>query len=243
MIEEINKKLSVRKVLAEAFNFCNTNPKVSLGFVGINYLLCVMSAYSWKTFFIWPLLMIIYVLWGGLFRYYFNRKPYFDFQSLFYSMIPSTKIVVLSVLVVSLFLLLPIAVLFIPNLPKEFVLPYSRFLHIAIHESNIMDLIVNLVVVLFSPLIMYRPMLAWIAALLRRSGSIRLAWERTKGNYWEFLLLAVLVDLVVGGIYKGILLIGGNIYVALIPISLLIVYFNIVLAKIYEFFFLDISGN
>lgn len=243
MIEETNKKLPIKKVLAEAFSFCNKNIVILLSFVGINYLLCALSAYSWKTFFIWPLLMIIYVLWGVLFRYYFNRKPYFHFRSLFYSMIPSTKIVVLSVLVVSLFLFLPIAILFIPNLPPEFIKPYSHFLHITIHESDTMDLIVNLVVVLFSPLIMYRPMLAWVAALLGRSGSLRFAWEKTKGNYWEFLLLAILMDLAVGIVYNSVLWIGGNIYIALIPISLLVVYYNIVLAKIYEFFFLEIANN
>ena len=243
MIEEINKHLSVKYVLLAALRFFNKNPKILLGFVILNYLLCILSVYSWKTFLIWPLLVIIYVLWGGVFRYYFERKPYFHFKSLFYSMIPSTKIVVLSVLVVSVFLLLPIAILFIPNLPKEFVLPYSRFLQVAMHESDIMDLIVNLVVVLFSPLIMYRPMLAWIAALLGRSGSLRFAWEKTKGNYWEFLLLAVLIDLSIGGIYKCVLYMGGNIYISLIPISILVVYFNIVVAKIYEFFFLELDNK
>jgi len=160
---------------------------------------------------------------------------------LFASMIPSTKILVFSVLVVSAILLLPIGLLFVPGLPAEFMNGYSVFLSQTMHESDVMDMVVNLVVIILSPYILYRPMLAWIAAILGRSGSLKFAWEKTKGNYWEFLLLAVVVDLCLAAIYNGILMLGGNVFVALLPISVLVIYFNIVLAKIYAFFFLEVN--
>ena len=239
MQEQLNKKLSLSYVLIDSLKYCNHNYKLLLGFIGVNYIICALLAYCWKTFWVWSLLIVLYVLWSALFRYYFNRRPYFEFKTLFYSMVPSTKIVVLSVLVVSLFLLLPIAILFIPFLPDEFMKNYAVFLQKTMQESDLMDVIVNMVVVVFSPLILYRPMLAWIAALLGRSGSLRFAWAKTQGNYWEFLLLAIVINLSFTAIYNGILAIGGNIYIVLIPISVLFVYFNIVVAKVYTFFFLE----
>ena len=234
------KKIRLGSILREAFEYCNKTPKMVLLFVVLNYMLCSAMVYSWKTFWLWALLLVMYVLWGGLFRYYFERKPYFEYSVLFYSMIPSTKIVVLSVIVVSLIFLFPVMILFIPNLPDAFAANYAHFLKVTMQQTDILDAVVNLVVVLFSPVILYRPMLAWIAALLGRSGSLRFAWEKTQGNYWEFLLLAIIINLSVAFLYNGILWIGGNIYIALVPISVLVVYFNIVIAKLYEHFFLDI---
>ena len=234
------RKVRLASVLSGAFEYCKKNSNMLLIFTVFNYLLCSAMVYSWKTFWLWPLALVMYVLWGGLFRYYFERKPYFEYRVLFYSMVPSTKIVVLSVLVFSLIFLFPVLILFIPNLPNEFASNYANFLRVAMQQTDILDVIVNLVVMIFSPVILYRPMLAWIAALLGRSGSLRFAWEKTQGNYWEFLLLAIIINLSVAFLYNGILLVGGNIYIALVPISVLVVYFNIVIAKLYEHFFLDI---
>ncbi|MBE6452320.1 MAG: hypothetical protein E7012_02380 [Alphaproteobacteria bacterium] len=233
------KKLSLSTLLKNSFSYCNEKYKILLLFMVANYLICSGAAYLWKSFWLWILVVILYVLWGGMFRYYFERKPYFDFKSLFYSMVPSTKIVVLSVMIVSIFLLLPLAILFIPFLPDEFINGYALFLQKNLQDTYLIDAMINVIVVIFSPIILYRPMLAWVAALLGRSGSLRFAWNKTGGNYWEFLLLAVLIDLLYALIYNGILILGGNIYVALMPISVLVVYFNIVIAKIYEFFFLE----
>jgi len=234
------KKIGLKLILNSALEYCNKNPKVAVSFVVLNYLLCSAMVYSWKTFWLWLLAVMMYVLWGGLFRYYFERKPYFDIRIMFYSMIPSTKIVVLSVLVVSAFFLLPVLILFIPNLPEKFALNYAHFLKATMQQTDILDTILNVIIVLFSPIVLYRPMLAWIAALIGRSGSLRFAWEKTQGNYWEFLLLAIIVNLSFTLLYNGVLWFGGNIYIALIPISVLVVYFNIVIAKLYEHFFLDI---
>ena len=239
MQEQLNKKMPLDKILIEGLNYCNKNLQKLIGFMGINYIICGAMAYYWKTFYLWPLLLILYVLWSVGFRYYFERKPYFDGEALFSSLVPSTKIVVLSVMVVSLFLLLPIAVLFVPILPDDFMKAYALFLQKNMQETDAVDMVINLILVIFSPQILYRPMLAWIASLLGRSGSLSLAWEKTQGNYWNFLLLAIIINLSLTMVYNVILWIGGSIYVALIPISVLVIYFNVVLARIYTFFFLE----
>jgi len=239
--ENINNKLPLIGIFGGAWRYCATHVRAMMLFAILNYIVCVAAFYSWKTVWFWSVLVAMYILWGALFRYYFRREPYVDVKSLFASMIPSTKILVFSVLVVSAILLLPIGLLFVPGLPAEFMNGYSVFLSQTMHESDVMDMVVNLVVIILSPYILYRPMLAWIAAILGRSGSLKFAWEKTKGNYWEFLLLAVVVDLCLAAIYNGILMLGGNVFVALLPISVLVIYFNIVLAKIYAFFFLEVN--
>lgn len=230
-------KLPLAEIMRGSWNYCNANPKSIALFCGLNYLVCAAMFYSWKTVWLWPVIALMYVLWGAFFRYYFDRKPYLVLKPLFVSLVPSTKIVVLSVLLVTAFLLLPFAILFIPHLPPEFVEPYTAFLQNNMQTDNeVLNTIVNVVMVLFSPLIFYRPMLAWISTLLGRSGSLRFAWNKTRGNYWEFLLLSIVIDLSLSFIYKAVLLLGGNVYIALLPLSVLIVYYNVVVAKVWEWF-------
>lgn len=234
-------KLPLAEIMRNSWSYCNHNPKAVALFAGLNYLVCAAAFFEWKTFWLWLILTAMYVLWGAFFRYYFNRKPYLLLRPLFVSLVPSTKIVVLSVLLVTAFLLLPFAILFIPRLPPQFVEMYTAFLQSNMQTDNeVLNMLVNLVMVLFSPVIFYRPMMAWISTLLGRSGSLRFAWSKTKGNYWEFLLLAVVIDLSVTFIYKAVLLLGGNVYVALLPLSILIVYFNVVVAQIWQKFIVDL---
>ena len=234
-------KLPLAEIMRNSWSYCNHNPKAVALFAGLNYLVCAAAFFGWKTFWLWLILIAMYVLWGVFFRYYFNRKPYLLLRPLFVSLVPSTKIVVLSVLLVTAFLLLPFAILFIPRLPPQFVEMYTAFLQSNMQTDNeVLNMLVNLVMVLFSPVIFYRPMMAWISTLLGRSGSLRFAWSKTKGNYWEFLLLAVVIDLSVTFIYKAVLLLGGNVYVALLPLSILIVYFNVVVAQIWQKFIVDL---
>lgn len=234
-------KLPLAEIMRNSWSYCNHNPKAVALFAGLNYLVCAAAFFGWKTLWLWLILIAMYVLWGAFFRYYFNRKPYLLLRPLFVSLVPSTKIVVLSVLLVTAFLLLPFAILFIPRLPPQFVEMYTAFLQSNMQTDNeVLNMLVNLVMVLFSPVIFYRPMMAWISTLLGRSGSLRFAWSKTKGNYWEFLLLAVVIDLSVTFIYKAVLLLGGNVYVALLPLSILIVYFNVVVAQIWQKFIVDL---
>lgn len=60
------------------------------------------------------------------FRFYFNRRPYLEWQPIVSSMIPSTKIVVLSVLFVTILIVLPFAPLFM-GFSGEFFDRYSVF--------------------------------------------------------------------------------------------------------------------
>ena len=188
--------------------------------------------------FFWPILVLIYILWGMSFRYYLGRTPYFEVKSLFNSLIPSTKIVVLTVVIGLLLVVLPFIPLFVTSSP-EFSEQYLKFLQGDFEEHDLLLMVADVVFILLSPTIAYRPFLAWISALSGRSGSLRLAWGKTRGNYLEFLTIAVLTNLSIGLSRSIILNLGGNDYITMFFVAPIVVLFNVFSAKTYDFFFLD----
>lgn len=235
------KKLPLKNILIQSWDYCRLNWKMSAIFVAIAYAAGALALFSWKSFAFWPILFLIYVLWGAFFRYYMNRKPYFDWSALFNSLVPSTKIVLLSVVICSLLILLPLIPLFL-NFSPEFNARYAYFLQGDLEQDEGMLVwCANFMFILLSPIIAYRPFLAWISALLGRSGALRFAWEKTKGNYAEFLLIAIITNLSVMAARFVIWNLGGDDYMTLLLVAPLVIYFNVVSAKAYEFFFLDVE--
>lgn len=240
MTENDVKKLPLKEVLSEAWHYCISHGKMAFVLTAIVYVVGALALFSWKSICFWPIMLVVYVLWGMYFRFYFNRKPYFDCKILFNSLVPSTKVVVLSVIIGTLLIILPILPLFISTSP-EFLNKYILFLQGDVEHRGMLLLIANILFILASPIIAYRPFLAWISALIGRSGSLRFAWERTKGNYVEFLLIAIITNLSISVVRWGIWQVGGNDYMTLLFMSPVLIYFNVVAAKIYEFFFLDVE--
>lgn len=241
MAESNIKKLPLKNILAESWRYCMANGKMSLAFAVIAYAMGALALFSWKSLFFWPVLILIYVLWGSFFRYYLGRKPYFYFEALFNSLIPSTKIVLLSVVICTILIVLPIIPLFL-NFSPEFNERYLYFLQGDFEQDEgMLVVLANLLFVLISPVIAYRPFLAWISALAGRSGSLRFAWEKTKGNYAEFLLIAVITNLTIMAARWVVWNLGGDDYGTLLFAAPVVVYFNVAAAKAYEFFFLDVE--
>ena len=234
------KKLPLKQILHDAWWYCVENWRISLKFSVIAYIVGALALWSWKSLFFWPVLFVVYILWGACLRYYLRRRPYFDWNALLNSLIPSTKIVVLSVVVVSVLVLLPMAPLFM-NVSPEFNAAYGRFLQGDFEQKQILIWMTDVVFLFISPIIAYRPFLAWISALSGRSGSLRFAWGRTRGNYAAFLLIAIMTNLSIIAVRGLILFLGGDDYVTLLFLAPLTIYFNVVSAKAYEFFFLEIE--
>ncbi len=237
-----NKKLPVWAVLQSAWKYCCFKSQMSLGFSLIFYAIGACAVWSWQTWFFWPLMLVLYVVWGAFFRFYFDRKPYLSWQPLFNSLIPSTKIVLLTVLIATILVLLPLLPLFV-NISPEFNAGYAQFLQGDIEHNGLFILGANVLFLLVSPIIAYRPFLAWISALIGRSGSLRLAWEKTRNNYWEFLVISLLTDCALSVVRWLILDWGGNDYITMLIAAPVMVYFNVVSALAYEFFFLDKKVN
>ena len=237
MIENDIKKLPLKDVLSEAWLHCASNKKIALFLTAIVYVVGALAVFSWKHILFWPIMLAIYVLWGMYFRFYFKRQPYFDCKVLFNSLVPSTKIVVLSVVIGTILIMLPVLPLFISTSP-EFVDEYTLFLQGDVEKQGMLILIANILFMLMSPFLAYRPFLAWISSLIGRSGSLRFAWKKTKGNYFEFLLIALITNLSIAFVRWLVMYLGGNDYMTMLFVAPVFIYFNVLSAKTYEFFFL-----
>lgn len=231
------KKLPLKEVLVDSWKYCTTHSKVAFVLTAIVYVVGALALFSWKNILFWPIMLSIYVLWGMYFRFYFNRKPYFDYKVLFNSLVPSTKIVVLTVVIGTILIMLPILPLFISTSP-EFIDKYTLFLQGDVEEQGMLILIANVLFMLMSPVLAYRPFLAWISSLIGRSGSLRFAWKKTKGNYLEFLLIAIITNLSIAFVRWLVMYLGGNDYITMLFVAPVFIYFNVLSAKAYEFFFL-----
>lgn len=232
------RKLQVFEILKDSWLYCVNNPKIVLIFTLLNYLIMVAGFYTWKSVILFPILLGAYVFWSYFFRMYFNRKPYLQLSPIFYSMVPSTKIVVLSLLFLTLLVVLPYAPLFL-GFSADFNDRYMQFLQRYMQDSDWVDLGLNVMLVLVSPWLIYRPFLAWISALIGRSGKLRFAWEKTKGNYFEFLLISVLFNLISMLLLQLSQALTMPIAVLLFLMSPLFLYLNVVMAKLYEFFIIE----
>ena len=237
MTENDINKLPLREILSESLTYCIANKKVALMLTAIVYVVGALALFSWKHILFWPIMLAVYVLWGMYFRLYFNRKPYFDFKVLFNSLVPSTKIVVLTVVIGTILIMLPILPLFISTSP-EFIDEYTLFLQGDVEKQGMLILIANVLFMLMSPFLAYRPFLAWISSLIGRSGSLRFAWKRTKGNYLEFLLIALITNLSIAFVRWLVMYLGGNDYITMLFVAPVFIYFNVLSAKAYEFFFI-----
>ena len=239
-VSETYKKLPVKEVFQTAGNYFEQNLKTMLFFSAISYLTMVAGVYSWKSLWFWPLMVGVYIFWSCFFRYYFNRRPYFEPSLILFSTVPSTKIVVLTALFATLLVVLPFAPLFM-GFSADFNERYMQFLQNYMQESDYVDLGLDLLVVLVSPWLIYRPFMAWISALLGRSGTLKTAWNRTQNNFWEFLLVAVIFNLSFVFIQQLCSFLAIPLPLMLLMLAPLTVYFNLVLAKSYEFFFIDLD--
>ena len=237
MAERDIKKLPLKEVLVDSWKYCATHGKVAFLLNAIVYVIGALALFSWKHILFWPIMLAVYVLWGMYFRFYFNRRPYFDYKVLFNSLVPSTKIVVLTVVIGTILIVLPILPLFISNSP-EFIDEYTLFLQGDVENQGMLFLIANALFMLMSPVLAYRPFLAWISSLVGRSGSLRMAWKKTKGNYFEFLFIALITNLSIAFVRWLVMYLGGNDYITMLFVAPVFIYFNVLSAKAYEFFFL-----
>lgn len=89
--EDTLKKLPIGGILKASWQYFCDNGKMMLAFTLINFATLVSGVYSWKTAFFWLAAAVAYVFWSYFFRFYFNRRPYLEWQPIVSSMIPSTN--------------------------------------------------------------------------------------------------------------------------------------------------------
>lgn len=232
-----NRKLPLMKILDASVDYCVENVKSVSAFVVVNLLFLLVSlllpgGYANPMFLVW--LAVYYVFWCYFFRFYFNRKPYLMFKKICDSLVPSTKILFLTAVFALIFAAFPIVLPFL--LPVEMVDAYTNFLRKYLNE---LDWVMLLILLLISPLILYRPFMAWISSVIGRSGQLKTAFARTEGNYWRFVAMGIVFNAIfIVFEYLNRIIEVPQILMMLVYAPLL-VYFNVVIAKAYEFFFLE----
>ncbi len=246
MSDDTLKKISLSEVFSAAGDYLTMNWKAMGVFSLINYVLTATGVYvlggTQHPLFL-LLLVVMYLFWGYFFRFYFKKKPCWEAKPFVRSLVPSVKVVFVTVVVVWGFLMLPYIPLFLGFASEAqmqgYLDQYVFFLQKYMQDTPLLDIVLNLVLVLIMPLVLYRPMLAWVAALMGRRGSLRIAWSKTKGNYRQFVLMALVMNIpmVLLDFIADVSVVGEA--VSLLIFSPLLVYYNLVIAQVYDFFYLQ----
>lgn len=184
--------------------------------------------------------LLYYLFWCLFFRFYFRRKPLLATTKLFVTIVPFTKMVFMASVLASLLYALPLAVPFL-GIGQDWAARYEIYLKRYMEDTNVLNVATFAVLILAAPLVFFRPMMAWIASIIGRSGAMGSAFSRTEGNYGKFVLISIIFGTAFAllGVGSGELELG--IWPEVVAGSLLTVYLGIVLGKMYEYFFLEID--
>ena len=245
---EICRQFTAGEILGEAFKYVAKNKRPMIVFALVAVVIALFSAgfggvASWGF---WPVFASFYVLESIFFRFYFDKVPYFSSRPLLVSLVPSVKVIFIAVAFGLLLSLLPFVPLLL-GLPYfeeysnslKYADSYLEFLQVYMHDIPLVDVVISVILLLISPFILFRPFLAWVAAIMGRRGSLRLAWKKSKGNYGIFIFLGVvlwapiIVLFHLGENISGIKLICD---IFMIPFVL---FFNVVMAQLYSIFYAE----
>ncbi len=183
-------------------------------------------------------LILYYVFWCIFFRFYYGKRPYFSFKKILASAVPSSKMLFISFALMFFLLMVP----YIPLLMgfnNKYLLVFENYMAtIASPEISLFNVVVfSFIFLLISPIALCRPYLAWISALQGYSGSVRKVFKKTKQNNLRFLYLMFLLNLPGFFVYGIDLFIGCHGWLCACFYSIYLIYFNLVFAKIYDYFY------
>lgn len=183
-------------------------------------------------------LAVYYIYWCGFFRVYYQKKPYFLSTSIFGSIVPSTKMVFLTLLAAFALVLLP----YIPLLMgfnDRYLTFFEKYMEALQNmEADLLNqLILSFILILLSPQLICRPFFAWIAALQGYNGSLRKAFRKTAGNYGKFVLAMLLLNMPCVVILELDQYMDCHGWLAVVFYSIFFIYLNLVFAKMYDFFY------
>lgn len=237
----MTKQFKIMGIFTEAADYFTSHQSVLRFFwlanLALSFCFCfIPNGFSNPLSIAW--LAIYYVYWCGFFRAYYHKKPYFLSSNIFGSMVPSTKIFFITFSVLFILVILPYLPLLMGFNDRylEFFEKYMEALQ-NMETGFINQMFFGVILLFISPLIICRPFFAWIAALLGYNGSMRRAFSKTVGHYWHFVSIMFILNLpctlvLVADDYLGC---SGWLFVAFY--SIFFIYFNLVFAKMYDFFY------
>ncbi len=235
------KSFSASQMFREAIGYCLENSR-AMGFFVLGQILfsavfVFIGGWTQEYFLLWA--FAYYAFTYAFFRFLFQREPYLLSWKLLATLVPSVKIIFLVFLCVLILAMLPFLPYVMNGVSLEVKDNYTFFLKQYMQDSQSVDIVLNVVFTVFSPYLFLRPFLAWIGAVLGRSGSILSAFTRTKGYYFPMLLLMIVFNLVFGGLFFALRMDMINVWVVVFLSAPLILFFNLVMARVYNYFFLS----
>ena len=243
-MSELIKKFSVFSILKQALSTIKEQKRNFALFFFINFVFLMLymqidGGLSNKISIIW--LFAYYFYWCAFFRFYYNKKPYLLTCDIFGSLIPSTKMFFLVIaMAVFLVIILPYLPLFMGFDDKYLLLFESYMMQLQKAPASTLNMIIlSSILILSFPLILCRPFLAFIASVQGLNGSLRKAWKKSVGNYWQFILLMFLINTPCLAVYEADNYLNCGGYLNLIFSSVFFVYYNVVFAKLYDFFYTE----
>ncbi len=240
-------KMNAFHILREANRYIANNPMFVLCVCVVNmvYMLCLKAipeGIQNPLFVVW--IITYYIFWCFFYRFYYQLKPYFLSKVLLGSLTPSTKAMVIIAALGFGIALLPMVPLFL-GFDDVYMDIYERYLQpeggLAFAEArfSLSDIVLIYgIMTLLAPMLICKPYLAWIASLRGQNASFRKVGDKTKGNYWQFVLISALL------LYPEALASQLDAYWHLhnwfdyTVSTIIFIYTNIVFAKIYDFFYL-----
>ncbi len=180
-------------------------------------------------------LVAYYIYWCTFIRYVQRHAPYFSLVRTFNGLIPASKIMFINISLYLLLVVIPYVPLFMGFRDRylEFFEQYMNIMQS--HESLPGKTLFYIFMILISPYTISRPYLAWVSSLIGKSRSIIDAYEKTKGNYWNFILCAIVMSSLFAVAYYIDLRYKMNIMIYVM--SVFPVYFNVVFIDIYKAFY------
>lgn len=240
-------KLNLLTLLKDTVAYISANKQFVLCVTVVNmaYMLILKSLGGITDPFSILWIVSYYLFWCFFYRYYYSLKPYILSKTIFNSLSPSTKALVIMFLVTAGIILMPMIPLFL-GFNDVYLNFYEQYTSAVENLSSPKDIgtslieifIICLILSLIMPALFCKPYMAWISSLRGTNASFKKAGDKIKGNYASFVIISALL-LFPEAIFDRIdTILGLQNWLSYTVGTLIFVLTNIIFAKIYDFFYL-----
>ncbi|MBQ7659297.1 MAG: hypothetical protein IJS26_00940 [Alphaproteobacteria bacterium] len=238
---ETTKTLPILSILQQAYAYLSKHEKKLRPFWLVHLVFCALFNVI-SNGLSNPLSLIVcifyYIFWCVFFRFYYQKKPYFEGRKILASAVPSSKMIFITVALLLFLLFVPFLPLLLgfDNAYLPFFEKYMALLQAP--EAGLINIgIFSLIFLSISPFAFSRPFLAWISALQGYSGLMRKVFQKTRGNNVQFFKLMFLLQVPCFLIFLADNGLGCHGWLSVCFYSVYLIYFNLVFAKVYDFFY------
>ena len=241
MTTEQAKAFPVIDILKQAYTYMLANEKAIHPIWFVHIVLCaainlIEGGFSNPLSLIWS--VVYYIFWCVFFRQYYQKKPYLSFKKVGASLLPSTKMFFMSFALIMLLVILPYIPLLMGFHNRYLALFEQYMASLQAPQMSLYNMAVfSLVFLVISPIVFCRPYLAWISSLQGCSGSIKKVFKKTKGSDMSFVYLMLLLNIPCFAVHILDTALGCFGWFSVIFYSIYLIYFNVVFAKVYDWFY------